>query len=428
MENVNKIANNFNVVINSTDTNIKITCIEKTEKEDIWYEKIFTNDDVKGFSTGNLANFIKICNEVFTDSTKKHSVLFDSNSTGQQNVNIKILYSSFFDFELDLNLPFSHKILKQVQITHTLDIGNNNNNKPTTEINNEVQNIKLVIGSLVENNKSISNEVVILKNNMIEAKTVINNLANALTTVTSNVQNISQNVVQNNDQNNNMDNITMTIKHLFNSLNKLEKFIFSEITHVKITADDNDEKIPIKCPNLTVNYMDCMCSTVNKYMFYNDEPNYIISTNKKTNFSDSLKLVQCKNLFISTQIFTDGIKLTNLPPAENLTITSKGDFIDFAFIATLDQMSIKNLTIQHISKFKNFDTMIKHVNPQILGISNSESVIKETNFESLGYQYKETVKNDNNFTSLNTAIYIKLPDSNQNQVQTNQTSNQDNVN
>ena len=381
--------NYFNVTIASTDTDVKVTCIEKSPEKDnceICYEKTYTSDDTKKFPTGNLTNFIKICKEVFENNDKKHKTLFSS--LDKNTLNIKIMYSSFFDFEIDLCLPYSHTIQQKSQFSD--------------DVLNDIQNIKRVIGGILDEHKKISEYY----DKILEDQ---NKLSTEFAIIKNNITENS-NVVNNNLQNINTDDVSDIIKTLFDKISRMEKFIFSEITHIKITEDDNEEKIPIKCPNLTIHFMDSMCTTVNKYMFHNDEPNYIISANQKANFSENLKMIKCKNLFINTQIFTDGINLDNMPlTVDNLTINCKNDFIDFGFVTTINPINIKNLTVQNINKFKNFDIMVKHVSPQILGISNSENIIKETSFENLGYQFKENIRGDHNYTIFNTSIYIKIP-------------------
>lgn len=371
------ISDSIGVKITYDNAEVKISYVNQNKQ----YEKTFTQNDVKNFSTGNITNFYKICKEVFEkDENSLHTLTFDEHD---DVTDIHIKYSGMFEFELDIAIPFVQTMLDSAVIT----VNSNN-----TELLAEISNIKLVLNGALGGIKQFSAEVVTLKNENALLKNEIVELKKSNNAIGS----ISTTDLQ-----------TVLIK-VCGDIKKLEKFVFSEINEIKISENDKDEKIPIKCPTLSINFMDCLCCTVNKYTLYNGELNYVVSTNSKIKFNDNFKVVQCKDLTINVQCPTNDARLQNLPlSVETLTVVSKVDFVDFAFLTTIDFSNIKKLFFHNISRSHNFDLVIKHANVPTFGVSNSENFIKEFDLAKFGYQFKENIKINQDYMPQIISIFIK---------------------
>lgn len=350
-------------LLNENDT-VTIKCIEKSTKI---YERKFTQTDAIELGIGNILNFHKVCKEVFSNiENSPHTVSFEHDDN---NVYIKIIYLSMLEFNINLKIPF------------TTEISFNE------DINNEINNIKKVLSGALEGIKQMAFEISEIKN----------------TKSTEPYDSLFLKIIGDISE----------LKNMFGSVktdvNKLEKFVYSEINEIKLSENDNSEKIPINCPNLTINMTECACCAVNKFVSYNGEINYLISMDPKFKFTENFKNVKCKELTVNIQSYIDTTSLVNLPVSVgSLIINGKNDNINFGFMTTAKFNKLKTLHLQNIMKSTNLETILKYFNIEQLEITNSDLLLKDYNILSFGYQLKDEIKNTRNYPSIVTLVYRKI--------------------
>jgi hypothetical protein len=79
----------------------------------------------------------------------------------------------------------------------------------------------------------------------------------------------NKNVVEIKEIKKELNELKNVVSLMCNDIKALEKFVYSELNEIKIIENDNNEKLPIDCKNLTINLVDCLCCTVNKFLPYN---------------------------------------------------------------------------------------------------------------------------------------------------------------
>jgi hypothetical protein len=344
------MSNCVNVIVTDDKITLKYIFI-KSDNIKLIYSKDYTADDIIHFGIGGLNNFYKICKEVFENNENNlHKLLFNIE---ENNVKIDVIYSGIFEFKFILNLPFVFEEIPCIE------------EKINLPIINDINQLKSTVGNILSGIKNISDEIIYLRENQ---KNIINS--------------------------NNTQELKTIVELLCNNFSKLEKFIYSEINEIRIVENDN-EKIPINCKNLSINLSECSCCTVNKYNPYNNENCYTISLDPKFKLSDNFKLIQCKDLTINIAISMDNYKINILPSSVvNLTLNSNTSIVDFIFMSNIIFTKINVLNLKNFTRSLNFDNFVRFLNPDIICVTESDFFLQENKIEKFGYILRDDSKNE----------------------------------
>lgn len=361
------------VLLVMNDNSLVLKCIKIIENTKFIYSSEFTPKNISQFCVGNFSNFCKLCRDIFegTDNTN-HTVVYNQ---FDDSLVMNIVYASVFEFRFDIVLQFVSKETMQVDLM--------------SPITKDVNNLKTALGTVIIEMKNLSSELSAIKQ---KDKILPTNdiTGDKILSVLSEIRELKS-----------------VFGLMCTDIKNLEKFVYTELNEIRVVENDSNEKISTNCKNLSINFNDCMCCTINKFAPYGGETIYTISTDPKLKFTENFKLVKCKELTITINTSVEGVKLSSLPACtETLIIQSNLESTNFLLFAVSELPNLKIFHMKNITRSSNFDLAIQKLNPPVIYVTESDIFLKENNLMNYGYQFKDEIKADQ-YKPSNTFIYVK---------------------